>query len=44
VSRVATYADAVAMVNANQYGNGVAIFTRDGNGGATLLRAKSASG
>jgi len=23
--------EAVAMVNANQYGNGVAIFTRDGN-------------
>ena len=31
VSRVASYAEAVAMVNANQYGNGVAIFTRDGN-------------
>jgi malonate-semialdehyde dehydrogenase (acetylating) / methylmalonate-semialdehyde dehydrogenase len=31
VARVDTYADAVAMVNANQYGNGVAIFTRDGN-------------
>jgi len=26
VSRVASYAEAVAMVNANQYGNGVAIF------------------
>jgi malonate-semialdehyde dehydrogenase (acetylating) / methylmalonate-semialdehyde dehydrogenase len=31
VARVDTYADAVAMVNANPYGNGVAIFTRDGN-------------
>ncbi len=31
VARVANYAQAVAMVNANQYGNGVAIFTRDGN-------------
>ena len=30
VVRVDTYAEAVAMINANQYGNGVAIFTRDG--------------
>ena len=28
--RVATFEEAVALVNANQYGNGVAIFTRDG--------------
>ena len=30
VVRVATYAEAVALVNANAYGNGTAIFTRDG--------------
>ena len=30
VSRVATYDDAVRMVNENPYGNGTAIFTRDG--------------
>jgi malonate-semialdehyde dehydrogenase (acetylating)/methylmalonate-semialdehyde dehydrogenase len=38
VARVATYADAVAMVNANQYGNGVAIFTRDGNAARLFSR------
>ncbi|HEY8527556.1 MAG TPA: CoA-acylating methylmalonate-semialdehyde dehydrogenase [Acidimicrobiales bacterium] len=30
VVRVATYDEAVALVNANRYGNGVALFTRDG--------------
>ncbi|WP_431807377.1 CoA-acylating methylmalonate-semialdehyde dehydrogenase [Microbacterium paraoxydans] len=30
VVRVDTYADAVALVNGNAYGNGTAIFTRDG--------------
>ena len=30
VVRVATYADAVKLVNDNPYGNGTAIFTRDG--------------
>ncbi len=30
VVRAATYAEAIELVNANQYGNGVAIFTRDG--------------
>ena len=30
VVRVATYDDAVALVNANPYGNGTALFTRDG--------------
>jgi malonate-semialdehyde dehydrogenase (acetylating)/methylmalonate-semialdehyde dehydrogenase len=30
VVRVETYAEALALVNANPYGNGVAIFTRDG--------------
>jgi malonate-semialdehyde dehydrogenase (acetylating)/methylmalonate-semialdehyde dehydrogenase len=31
VVRVEDYAAAVRVVNANRYGNGVAIFTRDGN-------------
>jgi malonate-semialdehyde dehydrogenase (acetylating)/methylmalonate-semialdehyde dehydrogenase len=30
VVRVPTYEDALALVNANPYGNGVALFTRDG--------------
>jgi malonate-semialdehyde dehydrogenase (acetylating)/methylmalonate-semialdehyde dehydrogenase len=30
VVRVPTYEDAVALVNANPYGNGIALFTRDG--------------
>jgi malonate-semialdehyde dehydrogenase (acetylating)/methylmalonate-semialdehyde dehydrogenase len=30
VTRVATYEDAVRMINENPYGNGTAIFTRDG--------------
>jgi malonate-semialdehyde dehydrogenase (acetylating)/methylmalonate-semialdehyde dehydrogenase len=30
VVRVASYDDAVALINANPYGNGVALFTRDG--------------
>ncbi len=30
VVRVATYDEAVALINANQYANGTAIFTRDG--------------
>ena len=30
VTRVATYDEAVRLVNENQYGNGTAIFTRDG--------------
>jgi malonate-semialdehyde dehydrogenase (acetylating)/methylmalonate-semialdehyde dehydrogenase len=30
VVRVATYDEAVALVNANPYGNGIALFTRDG--------------
>jgi malonate-semialdehyde dehydrogenase (acetylating) / methylmalonate-semialdehyde dehydrogenase len=30
VTRVGTYSDAVKLVNENQYGNGTAIFTRDG--------------
>ncbi len=31
VARAKTYADAVKMVNDHEYGNGVAIFTRDGD-------------
>jgi malonate-semialdehyde dehydrogenase (acetylating)/methylmalonate-semialdehyde dehydrogenase len=30
VVRVADYDEAIALINANQYGNGVALFTRDG--------------
>ncbi|KAA6463076.1 CoA-acylating methylmalonate-semialdehyde dehydrogenase [Acidobacteria bacterium AB60] len=30
VVRVATYAEAIALINKNAYGNGTAIFTRDG--------------
>ncbi len=30
IVRVATYEEALALVNRNQYGNGVAMFTRDG--------------
>ena len=41
VARVANYADAVAMINANQYGNGVAIFTRDGNAARLFAREVS---
>src|SRR5262249_58507171 len=32
VTRVDTYDEAVRLVNENPYGNGVAIFTRDGRG------------
>jgi malonate-semialdehyde dehydrogenase (acetylating)/methylmalonate-semialdehyde dehydrogenase len=38
VSRVATYDDAVALVNSNPFGNGVAIFTRDGNAARRFTR------
>jgi malonate-semialdehyde dehydrogenase (acetylating)/methylmalonate-semialdehyde dehydrogenase len=41
VSRVANYADALKMVNANQYGNGVALFTRDGNAARLFSREVS---
>ena len=30
IVRVRTYAEAVELVNQNEYGNGVAVFTRDG--------------
>ena len=38
VARVASYADAVSLVNANPYGNGVAVFTRDGNAARRFAR------
>ncbi len=38
VVRTATYDEAVAMINANPFGNGVAVFTRDG-GAARRLEA-----
>jgi malonate-semialdehyde dehydrogenase (acetylating)/methylmalonate-semialdehyde dehydrogenase len=41
VARVNTYAEAVALVNANPYGNGVAIFTRDGNAARLFSREVS---
>jgi malonate-semialdehyde dehydrogenase (acetylating)/methylmalonate-semialdehyde dehydrogenase len=41
VARVATFADALALVNANPYGNGVAIFTRDGNAARAFSRQVS---
>jgi len=41
VTRVATYADAVALINANPYGNGTAIFTRDGNAARLFSRQVS---
>ena len=41
VVRVADYAEAVALVNANPFGNGVAIFTRDGNAARLFTREVS---
>ena len=38
VVRVSSYDDAVALINANPYGNGVAIFTRDGNAARLFSR------
>ncbi len=38
VARVASYAEAVSMVNQNPYGNGAAIFTRDGNAARLFSR------
>jgi malonate-semialdehyde dehydrogenase (acetylating)/methylmalonate-semialdehyde dehydrogenase len=38
VARVASYAEAVTMINDNPYGNGVAIFTRDGNAARLFSR------
>ena len=39
VARVATVEQAIALVNANPYGNGVAVFTRDGGAARTFERA-----
>ena len=41
VTRVASFDDAVALVNANPYGNGTAIFTRDGNAARLYARRVS---
>jgi malonate-semialdehyde dehydrogenase (acetylating)/methylmalonate-semialdehyde dehydrogenase len=41
VARVATYAEAVRMINDNPYGNGVALFTRDGNAARLFSREVS---
>ena len=41
VARVATFSDAVAMINENPYGNGTAIFTRDGNAARLFSRQVS---
>jgi malonate-semialdehyde dehydrogenase (acetylating)/methylmalonate-semialdehyde dehydrogenase len=38
VARVANYAEAVALVNANPFGNGGAIFTRDSNAARLFAR------
>jgi malonate-semialdehyde dehydrogenase (acetylating)/methylmalonate-semialdehyde dehydrogenase len=42
VVRVPTYDDAVALVNANPYGNGTALFTRDGGVARRFQREVSA--
>lgn len=41
VARVADFAEAVALVNANPFGNGTAIFTRDGNAARLFSRQVS---
>ncbi len=38
VARVEDYDEAVALINANPYGNGTAIFTRDGNAARRFAR------
>jgi malonate-semialdehyde dehydrogenase (acetylating)/methylmalonate-semialdehyde dehydrogenase len=38
VVRVPSYDDAVALVNANPYGNGIALFTRDGGAARRFQR------
>jgi malonate-semialdehyde dehydrogenase (acetylating)/methylmalonate-semialdehyde dehydrogenase len=42
VLRVDTLADAIRVIDANQYGNGAAIFTRDGGAARTFQRQASA--
>ena len=41
VARAVSFDEAVSLVNANPYGNGVAIFTRDGNAARLFTRAVS---
>ena len=38
IARVNTFNDAVALINANPFGNGTAIFTRDGNAARLFAR------
>jgi malonate-semialdehyde dehydrogenase (acetylating)/methylmalonate-semialdehyde dehydrogenase len=38
IARVATYDEAVSLINNNPYGNGVALFTRDGNAARLFSR------
>jgi malonate-semialdehyde dehydrogenase (acetylating)/methylmalonate-semialdehyde dehydrogenase len=38
IARVATYGEAVRLINNNPYGNGVALFTRDGNAARLFSR------
>jgi malonate-semialdehyde dehydrogenase (acetylating)/methylmalonate-semialdehyde dehydrogenase len=38
IARVATYGEAVSLINNNPYGNGVALFTRDGNAARLFSR------
>ena len=39
VARAGSFDEAVAMVNAHEYGNGTAIFTRDGDAARTFVNA-----
>ena len=41
IARVGTFSDAVTLINANPYGNGTAIFTRDGNAARVFSRQVS---
>jgi malonate-semialdehyde dehydrogenase (acetylating)/methylmalonate-semialdehyde dehydrogenase len=41
ITRVETFAEAVALINDNPYGNGTAIFTRDGNAARLFTRQVS---
>jgi malonate-semialdehyde dehydrogenase (acetylating)/methylmalonate-semialdehyde dehydrogenase len=42
VVRVATYEQALALINAHEYGNGTAIFTRDGHAARRFCEAVQA--
>lgn len=41
IARVATFSEAVTLINSNPYGNGTAIFTRDGNAARVFSREVS---